>query len=259
MDIVPINTDNFVDQIICIGQRGSDRTNRGLRRISNEGLDVHLFDAHMKKNHRDGCWSSHTHVWQESKQKGCKRILVFEDDVVFIHPFLSNLPYLEYFISSVNNWSFLFLGCLPLQLERTNFPHISRVQAYDLHAYIINLEHQAVGEMLKLDPWLFNFFHRPIDVFVSLQASCYTLTPLIAVQETTFSNELLFLPPGTCSSNIYRQICMENILTDPYKNHTLAKLTTKLFLHGTQITYYPRLIIFSISMVFVFLMIMINS
>lgn len=103
----------FCDEIYCMGLRTNKyRRDRAQKQFEYMGIDVTWINA--IKNHkypRKGCLQTHQMIFKMAREKGHKNILIFEDDVKFVH--LKEKTYqvlLDAIVDLPDNYGALYLG-----------------------------------------------------------------------------------------------------------------------------------------------------
>ena len=132
-----IAINNYFDKIYCINlDSRRDRWERVSRKLCGKGIDVKRFSAICQSSSRAvelfgrvskkyptiedrkknsvirsigaaGCLLSHMDIINEAKRNNYKKILIFEDDIIFHKKFNERLS----LISALDRWSLLYFGC----------------------------------------------------------------------------------------------------------------------------------------------------
>jgi len=94
-----------------------------------------------------GCYLSHVGIWQDAKQKGYKKILVFEDDVTFETNFIEELKNRIKYIPK--EYDVLFLDVLKCYESKAVNQYFKKILSlfFGTHSYIIT--EKAIDTMLK--------------------------------------------------------------------------------------------------------------
>lgn len=118
----PININEYFDHIYCLNlDRHSDRWYIMENKFNSLNINAHRFSAVDGDKLRDkvlikqpklnkyeiGCKLSHYNIIKDAKKNNYKRILIFEDDVIFTLNF--NNLFNEY-INKIENWKLFYLG-----------------------------------------------------------------------------------------------------------------------------------------------------
>ncbi len=181
-----------LDAIYVISASGSERTPVVMSRLADQGIDPTIFPARMiKSDPIRGCFESHQEIWKISLSRGYRRVLIFEDDVVFSrHPSNEELERIGHFLDR-ENWTVFYLGHRPRYMDKTSIPGIVTTSSHDCHAYILN------GDKL----WLLlrhgyssclGFLRgiNGIDSVLSWQPHCYAIYPMMCVQDSSLPSEI---------------------------------------------------------------------
>ena len=190
---------SFLDGAYCISLVSrEDRSASAAAQFHRLGLCRHLlFYRPIKhpKSAKHGIWESHRAVAEHARQRGCKRTLIMEDDVLFsrrlqprklraIARALDRLP---------PDWMIFFLGHWPLWAYFVR-PNVLRTGSACAHAYI------ASPRLLQ---WLRDHPYGAPDVqkaprvvgagidsaYARLEAA-YALFPMIAIQSASESDNM---------------------------------------------------------------------
>jgi len=113
---------DYFDKIYCLNlDKRKDRWIKTKKKLDEFGINVERFpaidgddltDEQLKKydkinKYEIGCMLSHYGIIKEAKEKHYKRILIFEDDVMFIENFKSKFLQM---INKIPDWKLLYLG-----------------------------------------------------------------------------------------------------------------------------------------------------
>lgn len=132
-----------------------------------------------------GATMSHYKILKQSVENGYKKILVFEDDVLFNDNFKDSL------ISSISlspeNWDFLYLSGTMVNFEKIN-DRISKLNScFCLHSYCLS-DNVFRKLMSEIEDKIFNF---PVDVIFSQNLRNYNsfiTVPFLTKQYSNFSD-----------------------------------------------------------------------
>ena len=160
---------SFIDAAYCISLKTrEDRTASASAQFHQVGLCQHVLFYRPEKHPSSpikGIWTSHCVVGVHSLQRGCKRVLIMEDDILFtpllrpprvrkIQQALDKLP---------PEWLIFFLGHWPLWAYPVRY-NIVRSQSACAHAYIAS---RRMLQWLSENPY--NSSHKKIIRFINLQ------------------------------------------------------------------------------------------
>lgn len=190
----------------------TDRKEQIEAELNKMGIEAERFPAFYDSFGALGCSMSHLAVWQLSKQRGYKRILVFEDDFMFRilpHQFRAEMVALETITFDVCMLSYNVLHSSP-----TCYPFVCRVHdAQTTSGYILTIEYvDTLSKVVRasLDPLqrTQNKTLYALDMVMKpLQKSdnWYLTTTRIGTQRSGFSDiEQAYVDYSTFESNNIR-------------------------------------------------------
>ena len=131
------------DRIYCISLAGrTDRREQARAEFRRVGLadrvEFKIVDKHPTNSER-GIFESHLQCLRDGLNAGAKRMVVFEDDVVFRRYSPARLRDAVKFLESSNDWRFFFFGCFVSSSRKTSNPSVLKVHYRCLaHAYAVN-------------------------------------------------------------------------------------------------------------------------
>tara|TARA_R100000152_G_C6777589_1_gene207550 strand:- start:893 stop:1609 length:717 start_codon:yes stop_codon:yes gene_type:complete len=158
-----------------------------------EKYDKQIGPYHVVPN--AGCLGSHRRIIKLAKENGLKNVLVFEDDVDFLH---DDLDLVKRSTESLpEDWGLFYLGAtvekqmcmVDEHLFQTNFAKATHAVAYNHTVYdeILNLVPEGVPELVEftsscvaVDNFLINSIQSKYPTFIC--------NPLFAVQGRSFSD-----------------------------------------------------------------------
>lgn len=133
---------SFFDRIYCINlKERKDRHALSKKVFEKHNIPVTYFITERHKNGDRGCFNSHVTICKEAVEKGFKRILIFEDDVVDTNELNSkNLNFIFKSLRKIPNWQIFYFGCFPdIRYGVSSvFGNIYKTRAYGAHAYGLN-------------------------------------------------------------------------------------------------------------------------
>ena len=180
--------DHF-DRIYCISLRErTDRREEALRQFEYLGIAERvvfkLVDRHPM-NSEQGIYESHLRCIQDGLDAGDRRMLIFEDDVVFEHYDPFRFEKSVDFLKDHPDWGILFLGCLVNRSRPTDVPAIRSIDYRCLtHAYAIN--HQFALQVAEK-----SWQNIPFDVMLSrLNGPYFAVNPTFAFQSDAASDNV---------------------------------------------------------------------
>ena len=148
------------------------------------GVIVHGFDP--KRNACHGCHLSHAIALMRAIEAQADSVLIFEDDVLFLHDVKPMLAKVEREIDS--DWEMLYLGANIEHPMYQTSPHVARITgARSTHAYIAR--NMLFEKLLAVneDP---STVHNDIyyETVIIPQHKCFITIPMLAVQREGYSD-----------------------------------------------------------------------
>lgn len=185
---------SWVDAVYCISLTNrADRRQEAARQFAAVGLgdriEFHLVDKHPTDCER-GIYESHLACMEKGLAQGARRMLIFEDDVVFARCTPLSVRRIGEFLASGTPWEVLFLGCMVKASRRTEHPSVLRVSFRSLtHAHVVDAAFAA--RMVRDYPWN----GKPYDDFLrDLNSSrMFAVHPSIAFQSNAASDNDAYL------------------------------------------------------------------
>lgn len=166
-----------VDAVLCISLRErSDRRQAVLKEASKLGLNVEF--VIVERDNEDpqrGCFNSHKKCAQLSLERGYRRVLVLEDDVVFENNALKKVDAINRFLNNKDPEVF-YLGAILGKIWLTWHWGIARVRGQGAHAII--LTSRACKKISCLE-----YTGYGIDNLYTKMFKIYTCFPMIAYQQ----------------------------------------------------------------------------
>lgn len=176
----------FVDKIFCINlKHRSDKREFIKKQCSKNKLDITFFKAIENKKGWIGCLQSHLNILKIAKKERLKKILIIEDDCLFLTEPSINQKELP------QDWEMLFLGGnMTKLLEDDHFDARNKkwvkMCCLTTHSYIIksSIYDYLIKELQKCQ--------EPIDVFYAnkfhLKKTSYMINPQITTQKDGYSD-----------------------------------------------------------------------
>ncbi len=178
---------SYFDRIFCITlKERPDRRAQAEAQFARVGLTgrviFYVADRHPT-DCEQGIFESHQACLRRGLAEGARRILIFEDDVLFEGFDPQRFAAALTFLDGQPDWQILFLGCLVKRSRATASPAV-RAIAYGCltHAYAVN---RPCAETLAQHPWR----GQPIDaVMAHLNQGFYACYPAFAFQSNAASD-----------------------------------------------------------------------
>ena len=172
---------NFFDRIYCISlEDREDRRQAADAAFSKVGLTGKVEFVIVQRhpfNVEQGMYESHITCLRKGLEAGAKRIVVFEDDIVFDRFDAERFKQCTQFLVEHPDWKVLLLGALIRSSRRTTNPFIQKVGYQSLaHAYALN---RPYVKTVAYQPWqgtIIDTLFRPLTDHI------YAVYPMFAFQ-----------------------------------------------------------------------------
>jgi hypothetical protein len=172
---------DFFDRIYCISlEEREDRRRAATAQLSKVGLDGKVEFVIVKRHPVDveqGTYESHMTCLRKGLEAGARRIVVFEDDILFDRFDSERFRRCTRFLSSRPDWKVLLFGALIRSSRKTGEPAVQEVGYQSLaHAYALN---GPYAETLAYRPWegiVVDTLFRPLTDHI------YAADPMFAFQ-----------------------------------------------------------------------------
>lgn len=191
----------YYDQIYCINlDRRKDKWERVKKRFNDLNILVNRFSAidglNLSVSERNqykiinsgaiGCILSHYAVIKHAKQFNYQKILILEDDVLFIENFHQKF---NEFIKNFNNWNLLYLGCSQHVWSNIKFfgDYYESKECDGTFAY-------SIDDLIYDDILLTNKIKsKPIDLILhniqrKYNGTCFTAFPNLIISDVSDSD-----------------------------------------------------------------------
>ena len=150
------------DHMYCINlKHRDDRWSDCSKQFDEFGLDVERFDAVNGKEVTPegvgillpgevGVIRSNYNIIKDAKEKGYKRIIIFEDDVELCEDF--NERFMSHYTSTPDDWRFIYMGgnhvggIMPLNNKVAKITHTYAIHAICVHEELYDHILQMLGE-----------------------------------------------------------------------------------------------------------------
>jgi hypothetical protein len=177
-----------VDRIYCISlQEQPHRTAEAAAHFHALGIcrEVFFYRPVRGRNANRAIWESHRAVARDAIAKGCARILVLEDDVLFTRAWEKLVARMATGLRALPpTWWGLYLGHVPIQAYFLR-PSLLRVRSGCTHAYIANeplLDWLVTIPPMSPEAPMWRRIGQSIDAAMSSLPEMYALFPMVAVQ-----------------------------------------------------------------------------
>lgn len=186
---------SFFDRIYCISLvNREDRRAEAMVQFDRVGLASRVEFVLVQKhqaNPEQGIYESHLLCMEKGLASGARRILVFEDDVVFVQYSPERLAQLVHFMRTDPGWDMFFLGCMVRNCWKLPGLPAARIRYRSLtHAYAVT---QAFAETITRQyPWhnvAYDDFLRDLK-----SERMYVACPALAFQSDSPSDNDVYLP-----------------------------------------------------------------
>lgn len=182
---------SFFDRVYCISlEEREDRRREARKQFGRVGLAERVEFVIEKKHPTDneqGIYEAHMRCFRKAVREDARRIVIFEDDVIFDRFRPEALAECVRFLSAATDWKILFFGCLVSGSRATAHPSVAQVRYSSLsHAYAIE---RGFAETLLGMPWR----KIPYDMLLrSLSREYYAACPLFAFQSNAATDNRRF-------------------------------------------------------------------
>ena len=180
---------DFFDRIYCITlKERTDRREKVLRQFDTLGIAGRvqfMIAGRHPTDSEQGIYESHIACLRDAIETGARRMVIFEDDVVFERYDSDRFDEGIAFLRTHSDWAILFLGCLVKRSRPTDVPMIRQIKYRCLtHAYAIN---QPCARRVVEKPWQ----KIPYDVMLSRlneTETAFAICPTFAFQSDAASD-----------------------------------------------------------------------
>lgn len=197
-----MKVNEYFDHVYCLNlDRRQDRWNKISKKFNELGIQVQRFSAIDGNNLSDdilskysinkyevGCFLSHYEIIKDAKKNDYKRILVFEDDALFVNNFnkkFENIPN-----KVKKDWKLIYLGATQgdnWDMLDFNGGFYCPCRTDGLFAYATN--NSVYDEILKFE----STTNKPIDTVLhdiqeKYYGSCYVFFPYLAIADMSDSD-----------------------------------------------------------------------
>jgi glycosyl transferase family 25 len=183
----------YFDKVYCINLKDrTDRWEQAQNEFNKLGIVdvVERWEAIKKDDGNLGCTLSHKTLIEHCKEQGYQRVLIFEDDVLFVETDTNKLEKAFKELEEMGNWDLFYVGLtmdpysgkfmrITDNILKTNF-------AYTTHAYAVNA--QAFDPMLEAWTRKINQGHTIVDTtlcgeIVKGRGKSFAMDPIYAIQQ----------------------------------------------------------------------------
>lgn len=185
----------FLDGIYCINLLSRNDRYENARRVFRElrvpNVKFLRVDKHPEGGTK-GCFESHVRVAKEALDRGCRNVLIFEDDIRPNKITKERLKEVENFIRQRDDWDLFYLGLCPhfLSVSRKviGYKNIFRLKNLCAHAYILNRPYMKKISKMEYDG-------TAVDSVYDQNHNSYGLYPSLFYQEN-FLGDIQLDGPG---------------------------------------------------------------
>lgn len=188
----------FFDKIYCINlDHRPDRWETAQKEFDKIGVTEYIerWPGVVNDDGNLGCTLSHVSIMKDAKENNYKRILIFEDDVLFVQTDVNKIESALDDLEELGNWDLFYIGStvepktgrfdrVTDNLLRTNF-------AYTTHAYGVN--QQVYDETIRVWEENIQRGHTIVDTtlcteIVKKRKKSFVLDPIYAIQQPGHSD-----------------------------------------------------------------------
>ena len=178
---------DFFDQIKCINLNTRDdkmiESSKVFKKLKIP-VEYYRVDKHPTDGAR-GCYESHLSIIREAYYRGCKNVLIFEDDVI-------DSPYFEEkiiskaidFMENNRDWDIFYFGHMPdiFSSSSTSISsNIIKTQSTLTHAYVVSRKYMK--QLIDKE-----YSGIPIDKIYVRNENSYALYPMVFYQSESESD-----------------------------------------------------------------------
>ena len=193
-----MNPFDFFDDIycICISSR-KEKKRKAEEQFKQLGISdrVEFFEAILSEPYWDGCRESHKECIRRAKEKGARNVLIFEEDVLFLH---KDHKALEKCLDDLSktDWDLFLLCGVVKEVKSHVTENLCLVNAYHTHAHALN--RKFFDTVLSFEGDNKRYYddgkrvwsRGSIDIFLAQKTLKYMIKPIMAVQPDKGSNTL---------------------------------------------------------------------
>ena len=182
-----MNPWNFFEGIYCVNlEKDTKRRERCQNIFNHLGVPVTFIKGIQDEISNKGCLASHKFIYNLALQKGYKRIIIFEDDIIPTKEItLDRIKYCTDFMEKYP-WDIFYFGAVPSILNysqtKTSVKDIYKIKGICTHAYALN---NSALQKLKDIEWPpempLDYAIRSDDILEN-----YAIYPSLFYQETGF-------------------------------------------------------------------------
>ena len=200
------NPFDFFDEIYCISAKSRPQKKvKAARQFEDLGIldRVEFLDAIMTDPYWAGCRESHRACIRKAKSNGAENVLIFEEDVLFLHKDLEALRRATITLQNLD-WKVFSLGATVGEVLHHVDDNLCLVKGYLNHAHAMHkscwdevLDYKTTADCKDFgNEQVFN--KSRLDIFVSEKYEKYMIKPIMAVQPdkatmilTSYYNKIL--------------------------------------------------------------------
>lgn len=186
------------DKVYCVNMdKRPDRWEQAQKEFDKIGIrgQVERWPGTENKDGNLGCTLSHLSIIKHCKEQGYEKVLIFEDDVLFVETDTDRLEKAFGELFELGNWDLFYIGLtmdpntgkfnrVTDNILRTNF-------AYATHAYAANS--QAFDAMINAWEQTISSGHNIVDTtlcnrIVRARGKSFAMDPIYAIQQPGYSD-----------------------------------------------------------------------
>jgi hypothetical protein len=180
---------DFFDEIFCISAKTRpEKRLRATRQFEDLGIldRVEFLDAIMMEPYWRGCTESHRACIRKARDNGANNVLIFEEDVLFLHKDLEALR--EATVTLQNfDWQVFLLGGTVQEVYNHINDNLCLIRGHLTHAHAVHkscwdevLNYEPTDECVDGKYGVWN--KSNIDLFMGKKYDKYMIKPIMAIQ-----------------------------------------------------------------------------
>ena len=168
-----------VDKSVCFSlNEAEDRRELLVKEFAKINEDVGYILSDRAENPQKAVSICHQEVVRDAKEKGLKRIMIFEDDMRFYDFKAKQIDQINVFLDQNQDWELFYLGGLLGKIWRSGSRGIARIRCAGTHSYIVH--ERAYDKILSID---YENTTKAVDTIYKNMFRSYSPYPLMTRQE----------------------------------------------------------------------------